>query len=293
MRNSLLHGWLPCLLAVTVWGTTFATTKQLLAALPATEILALRFAIGYAALWALAPRRLRWMGWRAETRMAVGGALGIALYFFFENHALAHARAGIVAVIVCTSPLLTALIERALGRTARLGPGYWLGFALAIMGVTLTVTDGDWGALRGAWQGVALAALGAAAWSAYTVVGLPSGDGLAITRRTFLWGLLAMIPLCLPELGAWRATPLADGGTLGRLLFLGLMASALCYVAWNRAVAVLGGLRASLPLYLNPVVGVLAAAAILNEPLDGLMALGVTLTLMGVALSAFVTRRNA
>ena len=44
---------------------TFATTKQLLVALPPTEILFVRFALGYAALWALAPRRLGWLGWPA------------------------------------------------------------------------------------------------------------------------------------------------------------------------------------------------------------------------------------
>ena len=80
---------------MTVWGMTFATTKQLLAALPPTEILLLRFLLGYAALWALAPRPLPWQGWRAEARMAVAGALGIALYFHFENLALTHARAGL------------------------------------------------------------------------------------------------------------------------------------------------------------------------------------------------------
>ena len=125
-------GWAPCLFAVLVWGATFATTKRLLEALPPTEILLARFVVGYLALWALAPRRLPWQGWRTEARMALAGVLGIALYFHFENQALVHARAGMVAVVVCVSPLLTALLARLLGRVRRLGRGYWLGFALAV-----------------------------------------------------------------------------------------------------------------------------------------------------------------
>ena len=270
---------------MTVWGMTFATTKQLLAALPPTEILLLRFLLGYAALWALAPRPLPWQGWRAEARMAVAGALGIALYFHFENLALTHARAGLVAVVVCTSPLLTAFCARLMGRTRRLGRWFWVGLFLALAGVALTVTGGDAGALRGAWQGVALGLGGAAVWAVYTLLPLPE-SGLAVTRRTFLWGLVAMTPLCLAEAGAWRMAPLADWGNVWRLFFLGLVASAVCYAAWNAAVARLGGVRAAVCLYLNPVVGVVTAALLLGEPLDAPTLLGVALTLGGVALSA-------
>ena len=277
-------GWGVCLFAVGVWGITFATTKSLLTALPPTEILVARFAVGYAALWALAPRRLPWQGWRTEAWLALAGVLGIALYFHFENLALLHARAGLVAVVVCTSPLLTALGARLLGCAGPLGWRYWAGFALAAAGVTLTVTGGHVEALRGAWQGVALGLAGAAAWAAYTLLPLPKG-GLPVTRRTFFWGLLAMAPLAWPEAGAWRAAPVLDPAQAARLLFLGLVASALCYAAWNAAVARLGGVRATLCLYLNPVVGVLAAALFLGEPLDLPTLSGVALTLAGVFVS--------
>lgn len=284
-EGSARSGWAACLFAVTVWGMTFATTKQLLAALPPTEILFVRFALGYAALWALAPRRLGWLGWRAEARLAAAGALGIALYFHFENLALTHARAGLVVVVVCTSPLLTALGARALGRTRRLGWGYWAGLALALGGVALMAAGGGRGALAGSWRGVALGLAGAAAWAAYTLLPLP-GAGLAVTRRTFLWGLVAMAPLCLGEAGAWRLGPLLGWGPAWRLLFLGLAASAACYAAWNLAVARLGGVRAAVGLYLNPVVGVASAALLLGEPLGAAAVAGVGLTLGGVALSA-------
>lgn len=291
--SSRLSGYLLCLLAVAVWGATFVTTKQLLTSLPPTEILFLRFLVGYAALWALSPRPLRWQGWRCEGRLALSGALGIALYFHFENLALLHGSAGMVSVVVCTAPLMTALLAWLLRRGARLTGGYWAGFALAIAGVALTVTRGDLRQLEGALAGAGLAALGALTWATYTLVPQrvphPAG-GLAVTRRIFLWGLLLMLPLCAWEADAWRLAPLLAWGGLWRLLFLGLLASALCYAAWNLAVARLGGIRATLCLYLNPVVGVFAAALVLNEPLTGLVLLGVALTLAGVALSSLATK---
>lgn len=286
-------GYLLCLFAVLVWGTTFVTTKQLLVALPPAQILLLRFVIGYAALWALSPKPLRWQGWRCEGRLALSGTLGISLYFFFENLALIHGSAGMVSVVVCISPLLTALLSRFLRLGTRLTRGYWLGFALAIAGVAITVTRGDLRQLDGAFLGAGLAALGALTWSAYTLIPQrvphPAG-GLAVTRRTFFWGLLAMLPLCAWEADAWRFAPLLDLGNAWRLLFLGLLASALCYAAWNFAVARLGGVRATLCLYLNPVVGVFAAALVLGEPLTPIVLLGVALTLTGVALSTLASK---
>lgn len=286
-------GYLLCLLAVTIWGTTFVTTKQLLAALPPTQILFLRFLIGYAALWALSPKPLCWQGWRCEGRLALSGALGISLYFFFENLALIHGSAGMVSVVVCTSPLLTALFSRFLRPDTRLHRSYWVGFVLAITGVAITVTRGDLRQLNGALLGAGLAILGALTWSAYTLIPQrvphPAGD-LAVTRRIFLWGLLLMLPLCAWEANIWRLAPIFTFGNAWRLFFLGLLASALCYAAWNFAVARLGGIRATLCLYLNPVVGVFAAALVLGEPLTPIVLLGVALTLAGVALSSFVSK---
>lgn len=292
---SRISGYLFGLFAVVVWGVTFTTTKQLLRVFPSTEILFLRFLLGYAALWALAPRRMPWQGWRGEALLSLAGATGIAFYFLFENMALRHAGAGMVSVVVCTSPLLTALMVQCLGRT-RLSRGYWLGFALAFGGVALTVSRGDLASLRGAALGAGLAAAGAVTWAVYTLVSQrlrPVVGALALLRRIFFWGLLWMLPFCLPVVDTWGFVPLRDFTTCWQLLFLGLVASAFCYVAWQIAVTRLGGIRATLLLYLNPVVGVMTAALILNEPFTLPILIGVALTFCGLTLSTLASKRAA
>lgn len=292
--KALLGGYLPCLFAVTVWGGTFTVSKQVLAVMPPLQLLLARFVVAYVALWAVSPRRLRWQGLGTEARLAGMGLLGVTLYFCFENLALLHGSAGMVSVVVCTSPVLTALLPRLVGTRARpLGGGYWLGFALAAVGVLLTVSRGDWGVLRGAWTGAALAATGAVTWAFYTLLaqGLPASLGqLALTRRTFFWGLVTMVPLCAVEWGRWQWASWLPGPALWRVLGLGLVAGAGCYLAWNCSVKRLGSLRTSLFLYLNPVVGVVTAALILGEALTPMVLLGVALTLAGVALSSLSTR---
>ena len=48
--------------------------------------------------------------------------------------------------------------------------------------------------------------------------------------------------------------------SIGNLLFLGLGASALCFVTWNYSVKVLGAIKTSIYIYLIPVVTVLTSA---------------------------------
>ena len=82
-------------------------------------------------------------------------------------------------------------------------------------------------------------------------------------------------------------TALKDPLLLGNLLFLALGASALCYVTWNFSVKILGALKASVYIYLGPVVTVAASVLILHEKLTVMTVIGTLLTLVGLFLSEF------
>ena len=64
------------LITILIWGVTFVNTKVLLNDFNSFEILFLRFAVAYAALWAIKPRRFSVGGWKQELRFAqwVAGA---------------------------------------------------------------------------------------------------------------------------------------------------------------------------------------------------------------------------
>lgn len=78
---------------------------------------------------------------------------------------------------------------------------------------------------------------------------------------------------------------LLDPVMLGNLLFLGLVASATCYVMWNKAASIVGVVSVSAYLYLTPVVTVVASVIVLAEPLTWQIVLGVALTVTGLVLS--------
>ena len=77
----------------------------------------------------------------------------------------------------------------------------------------------------------------------------------------------------------------ADRTNLLNLLFLGLGASALCFVTWNSAVRLLGAVRTSVYIYLTPVITIVASVLILHEPFTWMTGVGTVLTLAGLVLS--------
>lgn len=273
MSRAGLTGHAAALLTIFLWGTTFISTKVLLTGLRPVEVLFLRFALGFVALCLLYPRRLRLAGRRQELWFAAAGLCGVTLYFLLENIALTCTLASNVGVLVSVSPMLTALLSHFLLRRERLRPLFFAGLAVALAGVAMVSYNGA-AVLELNPGGDLLALLAAAAWSAYSLLTrkLSAFDYPVVqtTRRTFAWGLLFLLPV-LPVLGFRPGLgTLTEPVYLLNLLYLGLGASALCFVTWGFAVGRLGAVRTSAYIYLVPVVTLVTSALVLGEPVTPL-----------------------
>lgn len=296
MARTASSGHMLAMGTVLLWGITFVSTKVLLVGLSPAEILVLRFAIGYLALWIVRPKRLRTSGWREEALFAAAGICGVTFSFMLENTALTLTTASNVSVIVATSPLFTGLIMAFFLKKGGLDARFFIGFALAIAGIALISFSGeevalsaDGGAL---WLGVAgcgLAALNAVMCAIYSILSQRASmggyDSIMVTRRFFFWGLVGMIP-CLAFAGFdpdWSY--LSQPAPLANLLFLGLGASAACYAMWNAALKRLGPVVTMAYQYLVPVVTIVVAVAVLGEPFTIAIAVGAALAIAGLVVS--------
>mgnify|MGYP000790863356 CR=1 FL=1 len=275
------------ILTILIWGATFTSTKVLLQAFAPIEILFLRFLLGACALLLACPRLLHVRDRRREVTFALAGLCGVTLYFLLENIALSYSTASNVGVLVGISPFLTALLARiVLGES--LHPGFFVGFVCAMSGIVCIAVNSN-AVLRLNPLGDVLALLAALTWAFYSILTRKIGDygynTLQVTRRIFCWGLLFMLPT-LPLSGfRWGLERLAQPEMLANLLFLGLGASALCFVTWNFAVKALGAVKTSVYIYLVPVITVAASVLILREPFTWMTGAGTVLTLIGLLLS--------
>lgn len=288
MESKRTAGHLAALLTIVIWGTTFISTKVLLKAFLPVEILFFRFIMGFLALLAVYPHWMRDTGLRRELTFAAAGLCGICLYYLLENIALTYTMASNVGVIISVAPFFTAILGRLfLKEEEKLRADFFVGFVVAMAGIFMISFNGS--RLQLNPMGDLLALLAALVWACYSILTKKiSSYGyhtILTTRRIFFYGIIFMIPSLFlfdfrPEI-----RQLADPVYLLNIVYLGLGASALCFVTWNFAVKVLGALKTSVYIYMVPVITVLTSVLILHEKITALAGAGIALILAGLFLS--------
>lgn len=289
-------GHLAALITILVWGTTFISTKVLLVDFEPVEILFYRFVMGLVALIVVYPRRLKGATGRQELTFAAAGLCGVCLYYLLENIALTDTLASNVSVIVSVAPFFTALLSHlVLKGQEKLRANFFLGFVLAMAGIFLISTGGA--EVHLSPVGDLLALLAAVVWAFYSILTQKIGGygypTVLVTRRIFFYGILFMVPALFFFDFRWAPERFANPVYLGNFLFLGLGASALCFVTWNFAVKMLGPVKTSVYIYMVPVITVVASVLILHEPLTWATGVGALLTLSGLFLSEFKCKGKA
>ena len=287
MRGKGTAGHFSALLTIIIWGTTFISTKILLVNFQPVEILFFRFIIGLLALSAVYPRRLSGTNRQQEWTFAAAGLCGICLYYLLENIALTYTLASNVGVIISVAPFFTALLSHLFLKEEKPHANFFIGFAVAMAGIALISFNGS--KLELNLTGDLLALLAALIWACYSVLTKKiSGydyNTILTTRRVFYYGVLFMLPALFLFDFNLDVTRLTNPISLFNLLFLGLGASALCFVTWNVAVKALGAVKTSVYIYMVPVITVGTSVAILHEKITALTAAGTALTLAGLFLS--------
>lgn len=276
------------LLVTIVWGTTFISTKILLRAYDPVAIMCYRFVIAWLVLFLLHPKPLLPKSLKEELPFAAAGLCGLTLYFMFENTALSYTLASTVGIIISAAPMFSALMLWLCRRAPRPRWTFFAGFVLALTGITLiTLARGE--SLDFNPIGSLLTLVAAFCWGCYGVcmelTRSARYSNLQITRKVFFWGLVFTSPLVLLLRPDLSPAHLAPPEMLFNILYLGVGASAICFVMWNKALAVLGSVSTNVYIYLTPVVTLFASALILHEPVT-LQALGaIALILLGLWLS--------
>jgi drug/metabolite transporter (DMT)-like permease len=287
-QNKNAVGYFLAFLTILIWGTTFISTKVLLREFSPVEILFFRFVMGFLALIAIYPRRLRITEKKHELMIACAGLCGITLYYLLENIALTYSMASNIGVIISIAPFFTGIIAHRFLEGEKLKTNFIFGFVIAIIGICL-ISYNTRTAFRLNPAGDFLAELAALVWAVYSVLSRKISafgyNTIQTTRRMFFYGLVFMAPALV--LFDFRLGPerFAKPVNLLNIIFLGLGASALCFVTWNLAVKLLGAMKTSVYIYIVPVITIITSVIVLHERVTVMAALGTILTLAGLIVS--------
>ena len=295
MVNVLYH--IIALVTIAVWGSTFVYTKLLLlSGLTAAQVFTLRFIIAYVLLlaWSLTRRNFRLFASsiKDELLMLALGITGGSLYFLSENTALNYTTTTNTSLIVCLCPLFAALLISLFYRSQRLRPMQVVGSFIAAAGVVVVVLNGHF-VLHLSPLGDSLALIACLCWAFYSLLMISANqryDVMFITRKVFFYGIVSIIPYFIfnPEMPSLAT--LCRPAVLANLIFLGAVASLLCFLAWNWVMKRLGAITVTNYVYLNPVVTIIFAWMLLSEQITVFFLIGTVLILLGMYLGAGTRR---
>ncbi|MFK8905686.1 DMT family transporter [Streptomyces sp. YS-3] len=282
--------YLNLLVTMVMFGSAFASSKEVVGAMPHQMAAALRFGGGGVLLIVLAAvlrGRSAPIGRSAAVRAGLVGLLGVSAYnfFFFWGLSLAPALDGSIIVPVL-SPILTTATLLALRREkaswARVA-GLLIGLAGAV--VFLLGAGGDTSGKR--LLGDLVFVAGAACWAAYSILSKSLLAGLPPLRTT-AWGTavggLGLVVLAAPTADdvAWSSVP---GPAWANVVFLAVGPTAIAYLFYYRGLRDVSPSAATVMMFTVPVFGTFFSTVFLDESFTGVQLSGTVVMLAGALLA--------
>lgn len=277
---------LSVLAAVLLWSTSYVVTKVGVGDIPPLTFGAIRFLFASAVvgLLVLFTRRIGRVPPRDILRLAVGGLLGITIYFSLQNLGVQRTSAANATLLVASFPAITMLLEviflkRSISLTRFAGVG--IAFSGVYLVIRQTMASGQPLHLEGD-----LLLLGTGvAWALYNFTTqdvIRKYSTLTVIFWQTLAGTAAFLPLMLLESRAWQPLTLAG---LGGALFLGIFCSVAAFILYGHGLKSLDPGSAVSLMNLVPVFGLILAVAGLKEQVNFTQILGGLIVVGGVTLS--------
>ena len=280
-------GFVLLVIASVGWGLNFPIMKHLLTEWPPLSSRGLCGILGAVALAMIAV--LRQQSLRVPDKMRLHlvlvSTLTIGGWVAFMGIALLWLNASEAAVLGISMPVWVALLARPiLGE--RLSLVRAVALAVALAGITVLIGGNGVDASVEKLPGIACALAGAVCVALGTV--LTKHFPLAMPPLSLAaWQIgIGCVPIAIVGL-ALEQPQLAALSPVGwaSMVYMTLIQFCLCYVCWFAALERLPAATASIGTLLVPVVGVLGASAMLNEPLGLREIAALAFTLGGVAVA--------
>ncbi len=283
------------LTTMTLWGYNFVAVKYVYAAMSPAALGLARFLVTWATLAAIVwskggslkcPDGLGW-------RIALQGFLSMGLYMVLFLEGIARVAPGEGAILLATSPILTAMIAAAVGQE-RLVAGTVVGSLTAFAGVGLVVGAGAFSG-RTNLVGAVLLLTSALVWAAATVISKPIMSKVPPVEMFALSmpaAALILVPYGIRDLVevAWRNLTPTVWGNLFHVTFL---AGLVGFVGFYRGVQRAGASAAMLYQFLVPLLASFFAWVCLGTVMTWVQWLGVVVVLAGVGYASWSRLRMA
>ena len=283
-----------------MWAGNAVVGRLLQGQIPATWLNSLRWSLALALLLPLAPSLRRqprlWLAhwWQQRRWLGTTGVLGMGVYNALLYLALQSSNPINVTLIAASLPLAMLLVGLTVfGHRPRRAEG--LGALLALGGVLVVLSHGEWGRLKSLqWVlGDLLMLLATLAWALYSWLLTRRPEPLSAQWNwadVLVGQTLFGLPFALMCAGAEHAlapATVAWSWPLGlALVFIAVGPSVLAYRCWALGVERAGPALAAFFANLTPLFAALLSGALVGEPPQAHHGLAFVLIAAGILVSA-------
>lgn len=290
-KNQELGGLVSILIVMFIWGSAFSVSKLGVSAVPPflfaflRNLVASLFLIPFY-LYKRKRAKLQPLPPRFYQYILLMGLTGVCLFYIFFNLAMTYMSASTGAIVQGITPAVIA-IPAVFFLKEKLDGITILGIVLSIAGVVLVGFVHAGNSESSTAVGSILMILSVACWATYTIVSksIHTYDAIVITALSTFTGTVFLIPAVVIELWG-RPVPAISWQGWASIVYLGVFASAISYILYNRALKTLTAAQVGNFLNLDPVIGVIIAILFLKEKISGWQVVGGVLVLVGIWLSS-------
>ncbi|GEL94305.1 DMT family transporter [Cellulomonas composti] len=279
------RGWILLGAMGVIWGVPYLLIKVAVEDVTPAGVVLARTAIGALLLVPFAWRQGGLRALRGHWPAAVAFALlEIVGPWFLLSNAERTLSSSTTGLLVATVPIIAVVVGRLVDRQ-HVAAVRWVGLTVGLGGVAVLLGPGA--AADDAWAvvQVILAAVGYAVAPIIAERRLGTVPAIPLTTACLAMSALVYLPIVLVT----GPHPVPGTPAVLSLVTLGVVCTALAFVLFFGLIGEVGGARATLVAYLNPVVAVSLGAVVLDEPITWGVLAGMALILLG---SAAASRRS-
>lgn len=294
MSKQKITGFISLVFTIIIWGITFLATETLLKDFTPIEILFFRFGLSLIALFLVYPKIFKWQGWKIESLCFLASLFGMSIYQSLENYAIQYANGSMVSIIIAAASFFTVIFSRIILKEKNIKINFYIGLIIGIVGISLVILNGN--ALSIEPLGDFIALLCSVLWGLYSVVveliNKYKLNMLQITRRITMYGLLIFIPMFFISGGKFDLVRFTKPENLIWMLYLGILASAICFYTWNYSVDKLGPVPTSIGILVQPIVTVVVGVIWFNHKFTWVGIVGLAVTIIGLYVALFLSPKK-
>ncbi len=280
------------ILATILWGGNFVIGRAVAGDIPPVTLSFLRWCVAFAVFLPFVYQRMRreWpmirANWPAVICMALTGVVGFAALVYIGLHYTTSINASLMN---SSTPIIIYILSFIFLKE-RLSRFQVAGTALSLIGVLFIITGGSLESLLAFSfnKGDLIVLVAVFCWGVYSLL-VKQFAGRLPGYSTFLvtiaLGIIMLLPFTIYELAASSAAIDWSPGIFGAILYVGIAASIVAFLSWNRGVVAIGPNRASIYLNFIPLFAAIFAVLFLGEEVVIAQLIGGLAVVGGVLLS--------